>query len=225
MKLCIDYIDNAIEFIDDNINVMEIENKKYFYRLVNDLNDIANGQSVENIKFFTSNFDEEDYSNKIKVVSDYFNIEMNDRRIIGEIEKFIIKNTEDNSKKEVAKYYAKIRDIYSKISNSLELPLKYSEDVQYDKIIKNIGFYIENRNDLIDNLLLLIDIEKTFKINKLIVFVNLKQYLNENELIELYKYSIYNNVNILLIDTLMYKKLLKYEKKFIIDNDLDEYVL
>ena len=47
----------------------------------------------------------------------------------------------------------------------------------------------------------------------------------KNELIELYKYAIYNNVNIFLVDSQSYGVTLKYEKKLIIDDNLDEFVL
>lgn len=55
--------------------------------------------------------------------------------------------------------------------------------------------------------------------------MNLKQYLNKVELIELYKYSIYNGVNIILIDSQAYGVKMEYERKLIIDNSLEEYML
>ena len=38
MKLNIKYLDNIIEISNNTIESIEIENKQYFYRLVNDLN-------------------------------------------------------------------------------------------------------------------------------------------------------------------------------------------
>ena len=225
MKLVINYIENEIIFKDGTINVLEIENKKYFYRIINDLNKIANGDIDENIKFIDSNFEEVDFSNKIKLVIDYFNIELNDKKTINEIEKYILKNSSDSIKKGINNNYSKILNYYKAIAKQMELPISYNEDVQYDKLVKNMGFSIDNKHELLDNLLLLIDIEKTFNFNRLIIFINLKQYLNYNELIELYKYSIYNNIKILLIDSFRYKSKIGYENKITIDNDLDEFVI
>ena len=78
---------------------------------------------------------------------------------------------------------------------------------------------------MLDNLLLLIDLENTLKFNNILVFVNLKQYLSKNELIEFYKYAIYNKIQILLIDSQAYGVTLEYEKKLIIDENLDEFVI
>ena len=56
-------------------------------------------------------------------------------------------------------------------------------------------------------------------------FINLKQYLTNDELLELYKYSIYCQIPIVLIDSQTYGTSLKYEKKLIIDSELDEFML
>lgn len=38
MRLSIKYIDNVITFDNKSINCLEIENKSYFYKIVNDIN-------------------------------------------------------------------------------------------------------------------------------------------------------------------------------------------
>ena len=72
---------------------------------------------------------------------------------------------------------------------------------------------------------LLIDIEKTLNLSSILVFINLKQYLSNEELEELYKYSIYNDVKILLVDSQCYSNKSIYENKLSIDKDLVEFVL
>lgn len=72
---------------------------------------------------------------------------------------------------------------------------------------------------------MLIDIEKAFKLSNILVFINLKQYLSNKELEELYKYSIYNNVRILLVDSQGYNNISIYENKLSIDKDLVEFML
>ena len=84
---------------------------------------------------------------------------------------------------------------------------------------------LETKNEILDNLLLLIDLEKVLNKRNILFFINLKQYLTSQELLELYKYSIYQQVPIILIDSQSYGTSLKYEKKLIIDSELDEFVL
>ena len=55
------------------------------------------------------------------------------------------------------------------------------------------------------------------------IIPNLKLYLNDNELVELYKYSLYNNIKLVLIERHNYKQL-KYEKITTIDENFYDYI-
>ena len=46
MILRTDYIENEIKIGTEDIAVIEIENKKYFYRLVSDLYSISRGEKI-----------------------------------------------------------------------------------------------------------------------------------------------------------------------------------
>ena len=85
MKINIEYIDNEIIIPDNKVFNIEIENKIYFYRLINELNYISNGADSpeeDNIKFFKNN-NELNLFNKIDVYIDYFNIDFNSKKIIN----------------------------------------------------------------------------------------------------------------------------------------------
>ena len=51
MRLSIKYIDNVITFDNKSINCLEIENKSYFYKIVNDINNISVGNIIEDVIF------------------------------------------------------------------------------------------------------------------------------------------------------------------------------
>ena len=223
MKLSIKYIDNNIDFDNSYINCLEIENKNYFYKIVNDINSIFNGNILEDVIFSDDEYKELNLSNKINMVFDYFNFDFNSKKIISIINKKINDNISVEDKENLSKLYNKIRKIYLPILNDMDLNIDINNDFDLDSIIKLLNVSIKPKDNLLDNLFLLGDIEKELSINKIIVFVNLKQYLNNNELIELYKYLLYNNVVVLLIDSQSYGVCNEYEKKLIIDDELEEY--
>ena len=134
-------------------------------------------------------------------------------------------NISEDDKNSLVTLYSKMVKQYSKILNDVEMPLKIESEFSVDNLNKLMKISVDTKEDLLDNLLLLIDLEKALKLNNLLVFVNLKQYLSKNELSELYKYAIYNEVNIFLVDSQSYGVCLKYEKKHIIDENLDEFML
>lgn len=227
MKINIKYIDNEIIILDNTVYNIEIENKAYFYRLINDLNNFANNTDSsqdENIKFFKDNTELNLY-NKIELYIDYFNIDLNSKKIINNLYKSLKSTISEEDKNKISNYYLKIKSILAKSFLDYNLLLTVSDEYDIDIIFKLLKISIERSSLLLDNLLMLIDINSTFKINELLVFVNFKQYLSKEELNELYKYSIYNNVKILLIDSQSYGVCNEYEKKLIIDSNLDEFLL
>ena len=223
MKLCIKYIDNNLVFNNEYINCLEVENKNYFYKIVKELNNIANGEMEDNVIFTDNESNEINIINKINIIIDYFNIDFNSKKILSLINKKINSSISVNDKDNLSKLYNKIKKIYIPILNDMDLNIDINNDFDLDLIVKLLNISIKNKDNILDNLFLLTDIEHELNISKLLVFVNLKQYLNEQELIELYKYLLYNNIVVLLIDSQAYGVCNEYEKKIIIDNELEEY--
>lgn len=223
MKLCIKYIDNNLVFNNEYINCLEVENKNYFYKIVKELNNIANGEMEDNVIFTDNESNEINIINKINIIIDYFNIDFNSKKILSLINKKINSSISVNDKDNLSKLYNKIKKIYIPILNDMDLNIDINNDFDLDLIVKLLNVSIKNKDNILDNLFLLTDIEHELNISKLLVFVNLKQYLNEQELIELYKYLLYNNIVVLLVDSQAYGVCNEYEKKIIIDNELEEY--
>ena len=225
MKINIDYIDNEIIITDDTIFNIEIENKTYFYRLRSEFNAIANGELVENINFVDKYNNELTLLNRIDLYIDYFNIDFNSKKVINSLYKMLKNNLNEENKIKINNYYSKIKNILSKTFIDYNLSLVINDEFDLEMLFKMLKVSIKNKDNLFDNLLLLIDINSIFNINELLVFINLKQYLTNEELKEFYKYSLYNNVKIILIDSQSYGTANEYEKKLIIDNNLDEFLL
>ena len=224
MKLNVKYFENSIVFNNTEINVLEIENKAMFYLFIRDLHSINSYGVYEDIQFFGEDA-EINMINKLKIYVDFFDFQFDSKKSINDISKYASSSVNEEDKDKIKSLYNKIIKSYEKILNEIDLPLCVDNEFNFDNLSKLIKIAIETKDELLDNLLLLIDLERVLKSKCLLVFVNLKQYLSKNELIELYKYAIYNNVNIFLVDSQSYGVTLKYEKKLIIDDNLDEFVL
>ena len=224
MILRIGYIENEFEITADKVLALEIENKKYFYRTVLGLYSLSRGEMVEEFQFYDSSMNEMKNPN-ILIINDFFNIDLDSKKISTELHKNIISEIDEKMMQELVKNYKKIYNSFNKILHNIDLPLTMIQDFNPDVFIKTLKISVERKDELLDNLLLLIDIEKNLNINNAIFFINLKQYLTNSELVELYKYSIYSSVPIVLIDSQTYGVTLEYEKKIIIDDNLDEFVL
>lgn len=225
MKMNIKYLENIINLNDSKVCTIEITNKKYFFRIVNDLTNISNDLTVEDIIFQNKNDEIIDLKGKIKVIVNFFELDFDSKNFGSSLTKFIEKNLDDNEINKLLKLHKSFLDYYIKSLGIIDLPLTINEKNDIDTIIKKTKLKIEPKDELLDNLLILIDIEKELKIDSLLVFVNLKQYLSLAELDELYKYSIYNNIKLILIDSQQYKDKIRNESKLYIDSNLDEFML
>ena len=225
MKLCIKYLDNNLVLNTSEVCALEIENKRYFYRVVNDLYMASNGNISDDIVLLDKNDKEINISNKLKIFLNFFDFGLTDKKYTNDISKYIANNITDENKELLAKQYNKIISIYKKILNDIDLPLIIDSEISIENITKIMKININSSKDLLSNLFILIDLENLFHTKNILVFINLKQYLINEEIEELYKYSIYNEVQLILIDSQSYGTTLSQEKKLIIDENLDEFML
>lgn len=225
MKINIDYIDNSIILENGKIMVLEIENKQLLFRLIKNFTDLGNGDFIDEIKTFDNDNKEINISNKILVLSDFFNFNLDTKKYLNQINKIIIDNIKDSGDNTLLILYQKLLHKYNKVIKETELPIVINNEVNVESLVKMIKLKLNLSDNLLDNLLSLIDLEKIAKTNEFLVLVNLKLYLTEKELEELYKYAIYNEVKLMLIDSKSYGCKTIFENKLIIDNNLVEFML
>lgn len=225
MKIKIDFIDSIIDFDVSNIYSFEIHNKKYLYRISSLFYSISNGDLPEEIECFDKNNNGVKINNKIRIFFNYFDFEFDSKKYSTDITKYILNNIEQYDSELILKTYSKLCKLVNKELLKTELPITVSIEDGIDNVIKMFKFKINQKNDLLDNLLLIIDLEVALNSNKLLCFMNLKQYLTKDELLEFYKYATYNSLKVIMIESTRYDYLKDYEKTIIIDQSLDETMI
>ncbi len=223
LKIKINYLDNIIELFQNNIINIEIENKKLFYRIVSDFYNVSKDEIVEDL-LFMDDYDKIIYP-KIFITSDFFNFNFNDKKIVNSLIKYLKNLIAEEELDRLNVQYRKFFTIYKKAINESEIPIILDEELDIDSLFKLFKVNVKSSNDLLDNLLLLIDVNAYLNISDFLIFINLKQYLNKDELNELYKYSIYKNIRIILIDSQNYGICQEYEKKLLIYYDFERIIL
>ena len=225
MKINVNYLENEIDIVPDCVFAIEIENKKYFYRLTHELYNIYQGIVSNEITLYDDSNQEITGTNKIKIFINYFDFQLDSKKYINDIYKNIENNISEENKMKLINEYKKIISLYKRALNEIDLPICINPDFDVESLTKLLKIKLEIKNEILDNLLLIIDLENALNRKNILFFINLKQYLTNDELLELYKYSIYRQIPIVLIDSQNYGTSIKYEKKLIIDSELDEFML
>lgn len=156
MKITISYLENNVEITNDFINVLEIENKKMFFRLINDLNQICNGNVIEEIKAFSDD-KEINITNKVNVISDFFNIDFS--RYMLSINKLINENLKDNSDKSLLLLYKKLIQKYNNIISTVDLPIAVNNDATIESLTKLFKLKVNYKSSLLKIYFLLLNLK------------------------------------------------------------------
>ncbi len=225
MKINIDYLDNEISFNEKNVYSLEIRNKKYLYRISSLFYALSNGQLSENLICMDDQNNEINLSDKVRFFTNYFDFEFNSKKYTNDLAKYVLSQIEQYDSTVILNSYSKVCKLINKELSKIDLPLYIDSEESLDNIIKSMKISVQEKEDLLDNLLLIIDLENLFKTDKLLCFMNLKEYLSKNELVEFYKYATYNNVKILMIEAEQREYIGEYERILVIDSNLDEYML
>ena len=226
MKLKINGFDNEIIFNDENINILEIKDSKCFTHIIKILNEKINGIESNEIFLLDNNENELNMGKEMYMLFDLFNIDYNSKKIISKIYEIISENIKKNQDHEIENEKIKLRNYIIKEINELQFEFVMKRELEISEILKLYNLKIDpiNYASILERAELLIDIISTLQIAKILVLPNLKTYLSEDELVALYKYSLYNNVKLLLIERYNTKKL-EYEKTMLIDETFDEEIL
>lgn len=224
MRMCIRYLENYIDINNSNVFSIEVKDPKLFYRMVCDLNSISCGNINEDVYFYEG-LNELNMTKRIRLVIDYFNIDFNEKANINCLNDYLYSNISDTSVCLINDYYNKIKDIVFSSLSDTSISIDDESNFSLQNVFKLYKLHLKEPNDLLSKIYLLIDIYKEFYKDNLIIFVNLKQLLSFDEISEVYKYIMYNELYCMFLDNFLYKRVCENEKKLIIDDDLVETML
>ena len=226
MKLKINGFENEIQFDEEHINVLTINNSKCFSHIIGILNDKINGIESNEIFLLDEKNQEIKIDRKVHMALDVFNIDYNSRKILNKIYDIIAENIEKNQDYKVGKMVINLRNYIIQEINELPFEFIMKSELEIPEILKLYNLKIDDVNytNILEKVEILIDIISTLKIADILIIPNLKLFLSDDELVELYKYSLYNNVKLLLIER-NNKKQLKYERNIIIDENFCDFII
>ena len=220
MRLRINGFENEVIFTDDSVNILEINNTNCYTHIIKIINDKINGIESNEVFLLDENNDELKMDKHIYLVIDVFNIEYNSRKIMNKIYDLIAINVKNNQDFKIEEMALKLRNCIIEEINEMPFEFEMKNEIDIPEILKLYNLKIDNDNysTVLQKIEILIDILATLKIADLLIIPNLKMFLNDEELLELYKYSLYNNINLLAIERKNDNKL-KYESILRIDDE------
>lgn len=217
--------ENKIYFKEIAVNILEIYNQKLFSNFISYINEQSNEGTEEDNKIVL--MDEEKrlkIDKMVYVLTDLFNIDFNSKKIINKIYNMLNQNIKNRQDNEIENTILQLRHYLVEEINEIPFEFNINSEIEMLDLLKAFNVKIDSScyTTMVEKIEFVINILASLKIARVLVIPNLKTYVNEDELLEIYKYSIYNNINLLVIENRHSEKLLKYEQKNIIDENFDE---
>lgn len=218
--------ENKIIFTEDEINILEIYDKKLFTNFINCINEQCNHIADEDNKIVLMQDDERlKIDRYVYLLTDVFNIDFNSKKIVNKIYTILSQNLKNRQDDELENITLKLRNYLIEEINELPFEFNIESEIEINDLLKCFNVVIDTSyyNSIVEKIEYIINILSTLNIADILIIPNLKTFLSEEELLEIYKYTIYNNVRLLLIENSHSEKILKYENKNIIDENFDEF--
>lgn len=224
MRLKIVGFENELIF-NNNINVLIISNKECFLHVLECIN--SKNQGLENNEIFLldSENNELNMEKNILILFDVFNIEYNSKRFLNKIYDIVSNNIKLKNDFIIEELIFKLRNYIIEEINELPFEFLMKDEVDILDILKLFSLKIDSRSytTILERIELVIDMLSIIQPDTLLIIPNLKLYMSDEEIIELYKYSLYNNINLLVVEQKFNNKL-EYENVLLIDENFEETV-
>lgn len=218
MKLVERKLGIEIEIKENTVSVLVLEKVTLRLQLVEELCAQLNGQNgnwllIENEKNY-------ELAKCAEIILEPFSLQLNNKKVKTKLYQ------EMNTVAETYMYLQGV-ELHSRICNYLEnlgerivYPIKYEEEWNALEIFKGYNVELSEEScDTYERICNYIKIMKHLCGVSIFFAVNLKQYLSEEQVLELYKIAQYNKIQLVLIEFCMSQKRMECEEMYIIDKD------
>lgn len=226
MIIKINGLDNELVLNDEQIGVVEINDIKLYRHILEIINNRVEGISNNEFFILSDKYEEIDFKENVYLLNDVFNIDINSKKIINKIYNLINSSYDDEEKIIFSNKIQEVKNNLIYKTNELPFTFSINNDISILDMLKLFNFKVDYRTytTLLEKIELLIDVLANLDIAKILIIPNLKMYLTNDELIYLYKYSLYNNITIITIERYC-KNSVDYEKKLLIDKSYNDYLM
>ena len=167
-----------------------------------------------------SQFDKELHLDKVaEIVSDPFQIDVNNRKILVKIYQNIVKEMQEKNLEQMWKLQSLMEKYVIEVCETSEFLLTYDANPDFIDLLKMYNVHVDNTEmDLVSRIIAYVKLSHRVLNTSLYIFVNLKSYFSNEILEKLYQTLCYEKINILLIERYD-RGALDLERRIIIDKD------
>ncbi len=221
MNIISEYFDSSLELKSEVINTLLIENRELFISFIKQLH--IEMSTEEGKIILQDDLKELSFKKYAELIIDPFTLEPNNAKNLKKLYEKIIDNSSNEELYEKRLVFENVLKNYiEELVFSSDYELIY-DSLDYQNIFKAVNLHIDTETKnlasmIIDYMRISSDLSGT----KLFIFVNLDNFLTDEDLIELQNFISYNNIIVFCLQNQLKRKLVENENLRIIDEDFCE---
>ena len=206
MKIKIKGFENELKLnADDKCYSIQIENKRLYQSI---LSECMNEDDEKQLILIDNKENCCEIEKHILFISDPYNEEVNNKKILTKIYEMISKSINENIEltTKIDTNLYKIREIIINEANELPIEFEALDDIKTTDILTLFKLKIDTKSyiTIVDRINLMIEIMSITKSDLILCFFNLKSILEKEQILEIEKYALYHNIKLLLIEPNLY---------------------
>ncbi len=210
-------IEEGIRIEENMATILVVEDQNLFYKIVTDIKDNVSGEKNE-IGLY-QNHKELKFKSEVDIISSVFDFSVNSKKFISKLHQSISEKAKSEGN------YLKWQNVIFQIEKYLQdMLFEVDDELTYDSIdtidiIKMFGVKYATYDNVQEKVIQYIEVCSRCTTIKVLVLVNVKTVLNENQLEDIYKVANYQKIRLLLLENTERTKM-QNEREYILDKDL-----
>lgn len=206
-----------VDIKENIVSIIVLEDVKLRLPLINELFSQTSGNEgnwllFENDKSF-------DLGKKAELILEPLTLTLNNKKVKTKLYQDIKTIAQDCCFSQGLEVHSKICNYLENMLERLPYPVKYDEDWDVSEILKAYNVeLVEEYDNIFEKLYNYIKLVNTVCGTDIFIMVNIKQYLTDDQITELYKMAAYGKIQLVLIEFSINNKR-DCEELYILDND------
>ena len=206
-----------IEISEEQINIWVIESKQLLGSFIKELIGQSRGDDGGFVLYEGKEILR--LKDHIDIISDYFNISFNSKKIQSRILKVLTKYAEDDLFQSTIDLKGRLQQYFENLLDTADLDIEYEDTMDIADVLKLYNISInESYGSILEAIINYLKICTRIFEKQCFIFVNLSFYMNREDLMEVYKFVQYEKICVLFIENTM-KEDYKDKNCLILDQD------
>lgn len=221
MKLVIDGVETPVDIQPGVPRVVEIHNRVLFARIARSLLSGDGDEAFEPYSLWNDEGEELKSASSLMVISDALHLPWDSKVLAGRLFDMVegLMTEDEELRIRIESTGAELAKEIGELTYQVNADYSFAVEWGLKQYLKSFSFSVERLDGpkYLESLIAFLDFCSDMALKQVLVFVNLKTFLSETELIELYKRVFFHDLSFLMLETMEDETSYELEQKTVID--------